>query len=293
MVQRTLIEEPPVIPFIVMAQAYLVLSSSGIEGPPGFTAFVPPQVPPLEVTYIANEGFLVSVGEDKLLVDALHENPWGYPDTPMELREMMAGQEDPFQGVDLLVASHPHADHFSPGLVFSYLRQNPEVPFAATTATMGLLQDSTGAEYRTVQGQLREINPPWGESETLPLGEMGEVRFLTTNHMPEDRTPYLTLATLAKIRGRTILHLADLFPPTSFHLLEGYGLEEENIEILFADPGFVMSQEGMHLIREVIRPGNLILMHIRPDEWEGQKDEIMAAWPDAIVFRDPLERRVF
>lgn len=279
--------------FKFLAQALLILLSSEGEGPLDLTRIVPPQVPPLEVTYIANEGFLVSVGEDKLLVDALHENPWGYANTPVEIREMMAEQEVPFQGVDLLVASHPHTDHFSPGLVFSYLRQNPDVSFAATTATMGLLQDSIGADYQAVQGQLREINPPWGESETLPLGEKGEARFLTTNHMTEDQTPYLTLATLAKMGGRTILHLADLFPPTSVHFLEGYGMEDESIDILFADPWFVLSQEGQHLIRDVIRPGHLILMHIRPDEWEGQKDEVMAIWPDAIVFQEPLERRVF
>ncbi|MBT8398169.1 MAG: MBL fold metallo-hydrolase [Gemmatimonadetes bacterium] len=279
--------------FVFLAQALLILSSLGFEGPSEFTRMAPSQVPSLEVTYIANEGFLVSVGEDKLLLDALHENPWGYANTPIEIREMMAKQEVPFQGIDLLVASHPHADHFSPGLVYSFLRQNPNVSFAATTATMELLQDSTGAGLQTVKDQLREINPPWGESETLPVGEKGEARFLTTNHMTEGQTPYLTLATLAKIGGRTILHLADLFPPTSIHFLEGYGLEKENIDVLFADPWFVMSQEGQHLIRDVIRPNDLILMHIRPDDWEEQKDEVMAIWPDVVVFQEPLERRVF
>ena len=37
---------------------------------------------PLEVTYIANEGFLISVGSSKVLIDALHENPWAYENTP-------------------------------------------------------------------------------------------------------------------------------------------------------------------------------------------------------------------
>ena len=278
---------------ILLAQALPILPSLGVEGPPDLSRVGPPQVPPLEVTYIANEGFLVSVGEDKLLLDALHENPRGYTNTPIEVREMLAKAEIPFQGIDLLVASHPHADHFSPGLVYAYLRQNPEVSFAATTATMELLRDSTGAALQAVSGQLEEINPPWGESEALPFGDLGEARFLTTNHMPEEQAPYLTLATLAKIGGRTILHLADLFPPTSARLLEGYGLEGERIEVLFADPWFVVSSEGEHLIRNVIQPSNLVLMHIRPDDWEEQRDEVMAVWPDVIVFQEPLEKRVF
>jgi L-ascorbate metabolism protein UlaG (beta-lactamase superfamily) len=272
--------------------ALLLVCPAGISFSPA-PQELPTQPPVLEVTFISNEGFLVTVGEDKLLVDALHENPRGYSRTPPEVRELIARNEPPMDGIDLLVASHQHTDHFSPGLVHTFLQQSPKTLFATTTPTLSLFRDSVTHRAPGVDERLREINPAWGDSQSLHFGEGGEARFLTLNHLPEGSEPLLSLGTLATMGGRTILHLADLYPPTSVAYLEGYELEEETIDVLFADPWFVTSQEGQRLIREVIRPKSIVLMHLRPSDWKDQEDEVMALWPHAVVFADPLERREF
>jgi len=247
----------------MLVSSLLLLGATGIGQSQGAGHGAVPQDAPLEITYIANEGFLVSVGGDKVLIDALHENPWGYANTPLEVREMMAADEPPFDDLDLVVVSHPHTDHFSPGLVHSYLARHPGVTFVGSQATIGLMRDSVGTAFNQVEGQLREVSPPWGESQTLSLGE------------------------------RTILHMADLFPGTSVEYLEGYGLQNEKIDVLFADPWFVTSADGQRLIREVIRPEHLILMHLRPQDWSEQEEEVMALWPEAVVLQAPMEGRVF
>lgn len=251
------------------------------------------QDPPLRVTYVANEGFLVSVGDAKVLIDALHENPWGYANTPEEVRSMMAEGSPPFDGVDLLIASHLHTDHFTPSLVHAYLKSQPGVAFVGARATVGTMWDSVGATVGEVEGQIREVNPEWGESRVVEVADGIRARFLTLNHRPADQDPFLTLGSLVTLQGRTILHLADLVPESSAPFLEEYGLEEEKIDVLFADPYFVTSADGQRLIREVIQPAHLVMMHLRPQDWAEYEERVRAFWPDAVVFEEPLETKEF
>ena len=278
-------------PLLMAVLTLPILGGSQMLTPPSTTT--PAQRVPLEVTYIANEGFLVTAGNDKVLIDALHENPRGYSKTPEDVRKMMAGDQPPFDGVDLLVVSHPHPDHFDPLMVRSYLVQHPELVFVGSEATVGNLRDSAETAFGEIRGQIEEVTPPWGESHTLEFGSGSRARFLTLNHQTEDREPYLTLGSLVTLQGRTILHLADLFPSTSEGYLDGYGLEEEEIDVLFADPYFVTSDVGKRLIREVIQPKHLILMHLRPQVWEEHEAKVLEFWPQAIVFWEPLDGKVF
>lgn len=82
---------------------------------------------PIELTYIANEGFLITGGGKKVLVDALLRE--GIPESylrpaPETLKKMEASQP-PFDGVDLVLATHFHRDHFNAGSVAAHLRANP------------------------------------------------------------------------------------------------------------------------------------------------------------------------
>lgn len=49
----------------------------------------------IRVTYIANDGFLVSAGGKNVLIDALVDNPWGYDNTPEDAFRAMLGLERP------------------------------------------------------------------------------------------------------------------------------------------------------------------------------------------------------
>ena len=251
------------------------------------------QVPPLQVTYVANEGFLIAMGDAKVLIDALHENPWGYTNTPEEVRAMMAGGIPPFDGVDLFIASHPHADHFTPSLIHSYLKSRQRVAFVGSNATLGMLRDSTGVTFGEIEEQVREVSPEWGESVGLEFPDGIQARFLTLNHQTPDRDPFLTLGSLVTLQGRTILHLADLFPGTSVPLLEKYDWSGTEVDVLFADPYFVTSEEGKRLIGEVIKPTHLVMMHLRPQDWAEYEEEVRAFWPQVVVFEEPLETRAF
>ena len=73
-----------------------------------FIFFVPvlaQEAPTLEIIYIANEGFMLSSGTKKVLIDALQKNRWDYHSTPEDVINKMNNAQPPFDNIDLLLVS--------------------------------------------------------------------------------------------------------------------------------------------------------------------------------------------
>lgn len=81
-----------------------------------------PRRGPLVLNYVANEGVLVSSGDAKVLIDSLFDKPnKEYRAPSSAVLEQIIRGEAPYDGVDLLLVTHNHADHFDPVLAARYL----------------------------------------------------------------------------------------------------------------------------------------------------------------------------
>ena len=101
----------------------------------------------LELVYLANEGFLLRVGERELLIDAFVNEPYGnYASVPAELRAKMLDREPPFAEIELALTSHFHRDHFQVEAAAEFLRAHPETKFAAAPQVVDGLKTSLGSD---------------------------------------------------------------------------------------------------------------------------------------------------
>jgi L-ascorbate metabolism protein UlaG (beta-lactamase superfamily) len=77
----------------------------------------------VEITYIANEGFLIHVGERSILIDAIFgDKEYGFcaiPDSA-QIAAMIEAKEQ-FANIDLTVVTHAHIDHFYAPFVYDHL----------------------------------------------------------------------------------------------------------------------------------------------------------------------------
>ena len=83
--------------------------------------------PQANVTYIANEGFLIEVGSQKIMIDAIFDDrSISYAHVPdEETLSLMQASKAPFDDIDLLLVTHSHRDHFSVAPVLEHLKSNP------------------------------------------------------------------------------------------------------------------------------------------------------------------------
>jgi len=246
----------------------------------------------LEITYIANEGFMISNGKKKVLIDALQRNPWDYVSTPEPVLAKMIHSEPPFKKLDLVIASHAHQDHFEPGMVFQVLAHHPETVFVSSQKAIDELKKVSGEDYSKISSQLRNVNPLWKSMVKLTVNGI-DLKMAPVNHGESQQSPYLTLASLINLDGIKLFHLADLYPPTNLENLKALQLQNEKIDIAFIDPFFLEDPNGKMILENHIKPGLIILMHLRADEIEKYEKKLTGIFPNVIIFKEPMEKKFF
>jgi hypothetical protein len=70
-------------------------------------------------------------------------------------------------------------------------------------------------------------------------------------------------------------------------------LSQEGIDIAFIPYWYMLSDKGRSLVREQIRPKQVIAVHISPAEAESVAEQIRKADPEAIAFTRIMESKSF
>lgn len=253
----------------------------------------------LEITYLANEGFLISGGGKKALLDALfREGVKGYAAPSAPVREKLEKAAAPFDSVDLALATHYHADHFDPLAVSRHLLSNPQALFVSTPQAVEKLK-AAEPQFASLKSRVIAAAPKEGERVRLAHRGIG-VQALNVHH--GRNRPIENLGFLVEIAGRKLLHIGDAEATAAD--LAAYELPKEAIDIAFVPYWYFLADGLKKAVREQLRPRHIIVMHIPPlneeDDWIKQRggwtkvlDGIRAEFPNAVIFGREMEKRDF
>lgn len=105
---------PTLLTVVAIALSVGVVRSQGPATPAG-----------VSITFLANEGVMLSSGTRKVLIDALFlKYETGYAVPADSTRAALERARPPFDAVDLILVTHRHGDHFHPAPVAAHLRAN-------------------------------------------------------------------------------------------------------------------------------------------------------------------------
>jgi len=184
------------------------------------------------VIFICTAGFLITVGDQRVLIDAIYQ---GYPGGV--LRPILDSQP-PFDGVDLVIATHEHLDHFDPELVLHYLQNNPESLFLSTPKAVEALL----ALDSSLRPRLTAVDLAKGERAQLELAGI-ELEALPLSHGVPG---ILNLGFIISMGGVSFFHTGDIDATSvSAADLQAYGLPAKQVDIAFA-PEFLFSEAQYH-----------------------------------------------
>ena len=227
----------------------------------------------VRVTHVFNTGYLITVGDKRILIDALY---LGHPEG---ILKPVVYAQPPFDGVDLILATHEHHDHFYPELVGRYMKENPQTLFVSTgNAVDQLIALDSDLRDRTIAIELSK-----GEREQIDVEGIG----LEAIYLSHGMVGILNLGFIITMDGTKLFHTGDL-SPDAVHVsyLQDYGLPEEQIDVAFV-PDFLLTMEEYHThVSEGIQPRYVIPMHYPyQDPPSGIEDD----FPNAFVFTDTME----
>ncbi len=246
----------------------------------------------LEITYIANEGFMLAGGERKILIDTLHENPWAYVNTGERIFSMILEGSAPFDGIDACVGSHAHADHMIAAMHVELLENNERIVSVSSPAAYDSMKMVAGEAFAGLEDKVISVDPEWNAFDVVDVNGI-EFGFFGVNHAGPGQNPFKTLATCIDVGGVYIAHLADEVAETSEEYFKSVDLKKRGVDIVFADRFFLADSIGQHIMSEYIDPQYIILMHLRTDEIDPAWEELSPLFPNLIVFRDKLEKKIF
>ena len=74
----------------------------------------PQNRPPLQVTYLANMGVLLEVGNRRIVIDGFHHGELdGAPDVPSGLLGPLESATGSMRAIEVALTTHRHLDHFA------------------------------------------------------------------------------------------------------------------------------------------------------------------------------------
>src|SRR5687768_9408924 len=98
---------------LVLALALSSCRATPVSQPKVEGATAAPSTGELAITYVANEGVLLESDGVRVLIDALvRPNSLHYAVLPDGPREAIETAVPPWEGIDLILVSHMHVDHF-------------------------------------------------------------------------------------------------------------------------------------------------------------------------------------
>lgn len=244
----------------------------------------------LEVTYIANEGVLISSEGRHVLIDGLHRQyKPDYLFPPPDLLRKMEAAQSPFDQIDLVLVSHIHLDHYHAESVGLHLKNNRKAVLVSSQQVVeGLEKDF--ADYRLIKSRVKAITPQWKEKSDLNIAGIS-ITIMGLRHGSERFRSIQNLGHIIRLGGKKLLHIGDA--DSSAENFEGFRLVDERIDIAFIPYWFLLYKSGQAIVRDYIKPRHIIAVHIPPTEAESSSQKITEAFPDAVCFTKVMEKRAF
>jgi L-ascorbate metabolism protein UlaG (beta-lactamase superfamily) len=261
---------------------------------------------PMEIMYIANDGFLIKASNKKILIDALFgkfESDWCYVPTGEIIEKMETGTE-PFDQIDVILISHSHIDHFNAEIVLNHLESNEAGILICPRQVMQELEKDK--RYEKLSARVKEITPAYEigcQSVDVKGMEIKVWRLAHSSYYiesEETRQKYnkhenvQNLGFTIEIDHKKIFHGGDWAYDDAGRNTNP--LEEEKNYLAFLGIGAYLRLYGPdgRIIDESKKPENIVLMHIPPainieELTEEEKKTISAT----TVFKSPMEIKRF
>ena len=254
----------------------------------------------LNITYIANEGFLLQSAHQKILIDALFDEGYGnafaVPDKAVlqNIRQSVA----PFDSINALFLTHYHKDHCSPVLINQYLTSHPAVPLVASKPSLVFI-DGECFGFVTKQSQFREMTPAANQSLTKTVAGMPVTAFglkhLTYLKNGIDLEQYMyNISFLIGMDGITVFHSGDIMPDAFGLYLGRHKHWQLHTDIAFLYYQILEANAAdLQRVLDVLHPRYIVPMHIPPTEmakWQAKLPELKKRFPNILFFSQSMEK---
>ena len=237
------------------------------------------------MTFVGNAGFLITINDKKILIDALFSGFSGDYILPREIQDKLALGLPPFDNIDLVLTTHSHGDHFDASLVRRFLTQQSRRCLRLYSASHGFAARLFRQGDRVYAGQKQDLR-------TRIFGASMWRRFIfRMAPRLQGKAEILNFGYLATINGIKLFHTGDIdISQFSFDEFRALHLPEKKIDLAFIQHFYLTDVPAEHkFIQEGIAARHIIPMHYHYTVPPMNPAAVLKNYPDAILFNAELE----
>lgn len=254
----------------------------------------------LEITYIANEGFLLTSTNHKILIDGLFSNGYGiFAVPPKEVTDKIMNAEPPFDNITLLMVTHRHKDHCDPELINEYLSKYKEVRFVTNRQTMVFI-DGNCFGFIAKEKQFVLMSPALNQSvsktvDNIPIKAFG-LKHLSLFNKDSINLEQTTRNTsyIFNMDGIRIFHSGDI-EKDAFQDYLKYHKWTDSVDVAFLYKGLLDSESDLDYVLNLLHPKYIVVMHVQPNEeeaWADKVEKLKTSFPNILYFRNPMDSKI-
>lgn len=239
-------------------------------------------------TYIANSGVLIEYSATKILIDAIFDQYNLKLAAPSEstIQKIMNGNS-PYDGVDLVLVTHSHRDHFNPELAVKYLNTHQDVRMIAPPQSLDSMKFYSG--FKKISSHVYSY--PWKRAWKQLIQDNITVRSIYTRHGGRNNFQNQNQMFLITIGDKKILHVGDTqMEPDNY---ENLRLIYEDIDLAIVPFWYMSSVYGKELIDDYIKPKKVVAVHFPVTGAEESIQKIQDQFPNDKIFLNEGEKVSF
>lgn len=233
------------------------------------------------ISYIGNEGVLITSSGKNVLIDALHTfygSDYLFPDE--NLRSDIIQGNGKFSNIDLLLVSHVHGDHFSASLVARFLQNHPETTLISSNQVIDSVLQYLKNSDTSILSRIQEFSIADLQKKYFINGI--DLTLYSFPHASERFHWIQNTASLVDIDGVRFIHTGD--SDMRIEDIGSFKIPQEEIDIGIFPYWFLTDAEGAENVKYLINPKWYIATHIPPSASEENLEKLNIAWPGVIVF---------
>jgi L-ascorbate metabolism protein UlaG (beta-lactamase superfamily) len=278
--------------FLALMLVMVGVSGQTLQGTTPQKTDPPSRKEPLQLTFIANEGVLVSSGNKKVLIDALFDEPnkeYRAP-SPEVVEKMMTGTA-PFDGVDLLLVTHNHPDHFDALLVTRYMETVPGPILLAPADAVAELRKAA-PDWGKIASRVVSLDAKPGEKVLRDPNQIPVIAF-RTRHSGDLESP-MNFMFLFELNGWRVFHEGDSTGKTDEY--RDFGLGREPVDLALVHFWFPLDPNCARFLQESLKPDHVALMHLPvrlENDAPGKIDQVRKDYRDIFLMLPGMPGKVF
>ncbi len=239
-----------------------------------------------EITFLANEGFLIKKDGISILIDGFVKDAfYGYGALPdQDYRNLIAGNP-PFDQIRFALTTHVHLDHFQVMPAIEFLENNKHCVLFSTEQVISQTRHAT--DDAEIQKRLKVAWPDEDKSTTLQREGLSIETFRLRHANPRNYR-IQNLGVLIHFDGTTILHVGDAEARDAN--FEHYELAKKQIDIAILPDWLLGDQE---LLDKHIAAKQYIAAHIPAADLKKTRAQLINSNRNIYVFDEFMKKHVF